>query len=100
MSALLQWLIVGLIVGWSLQVALRRLLPGVSRQLQSRLARLLAMTGAARLAARLQVVAPAAAACDSGCSGCDTGCSKVAVPVTPVAQPVQWRSPPSSGACH
>lgn len=100
MSALLQWLIVGLIVGWSLQVALRRLLPGVSRQLQSRLARLLTAAGAQRLAARLPV-APVAAACDSGCSGCDTGCSKVAVPVpAAAAQPVQWRSPPSSGACH
>lgn len=97
MSALLQWLIVGLIVGWSLQVALRRLLPGASRQLQSRLARALALAGAPRLAARLQAVAPVAAACDSGCSGCDTGCSKV---VTSAVQPVQWRSPPSSGACH
>ena len=97
MSAVLQWLVVGLIVGWSLQVALRRLLPGASARLLARLSTLLAAAGASRLAQRLQAATPAAPACDSGCSGCDTGCSKVALPAT---RPVQWRSPPSSGACH
>ncbi len=97
MSALLQWLIVAVIVGWSLQLTLRRLLPGVSRQVQSRLARLLAAAGAGRLAVRLQVSAPVTPACDSGCSGCDTACGKAA-PVP--EQPVAWRAPPSSGACH
>lgn len=96
MSTLLQWLVVGLIVGWSLQLSLRRLLPSVSRQLQAGLARRLEAAGAGRLAARLQA-APVAAACDSGCSGCDTACGKTA-PVT--EKPVAWRAPPSSGACH
>lgn len=97
MNALLQWLVVALIVGWSLHVALRRLLPGVSRTLQAHLAVLLQAAGATQLASRLQQVAAPAASCDNGCSGCDTGCSKVAAPTE---QPVQWRSPPSSGACH
>lgn len=97
MNALLQWLVVAVMVGWSLHVALRRLLPGLSRSLQSRLAVLLQAAGATQLAIRLQETAAPVASCDNGCSGCDTGCSKMAVPAE---QPVQWRSPPSSGACH
>lgn len=96
MNAMLQWLVVALIVGWSLQVALRRLLPGVSRTLQSRLAAALRAIGAPALAARVQA-APAVSSCSSGCSGCDTGCSKT---TAPAEQPARWRSPPSSGACH
>lgn len=97
MNAVLQWLVVALMVGWSLHVALRRLLPGVSHTVQRRLAALLGAAGATTLAARLQQEPLSSASCDNGCSGCDTGCSK---PAAASPQPVQWRSPPSSGACH
>ena len=97
MNAFLQWLVVVVIVGWSLHAALRRLLPGMTRTLQLRLAALLEASGASRLAHWLLAKAPSVPACDSACSGCDTPCSKMKVAEE---EPVKWRSPPSSGACH
>jgi len=97
MNAFLQWMVVAMIVGWSLHAALRRLMPGTTRSLYVHLATLLKVMGASRLAHWLLTKAPAVPACDSACSGCDTPCSKMKLAEE---EPVKWRSPPSSGACH
>jgi len=96
-SAVLQWVVVAVMVGWSLHVAFRRLLPKASRALQMHLAGFCVAHHWSRLAHLLNATAPVVPGCSSGCSGCDTSCSKAPVAIE---QPVHWRSPPSSGACH
>lgn len=97
MNAVLQWVVVALVVGWSLLLAFRRLLPGVSRRLQTRLGEICLSHGWTRLARLLHATVPAVPGCEAACPGCDTVCSKAPAPAE---QPVKWRSPPSSGACH
>ncbi|MGH8491846.1 MAG: DUF6587 family protein [Moraxellaceae bacterium] len=94
MSNLIQWLVVVLLMAWSLSFTLRRFLPAV---LQQALATAAEARGWSRLAVRLQPVAKAG--CDSGCSSCSPSCSSQATPAV-AAQVVQWRAPPSSGSCH
>lgn len=102
MSALLQWVVVAVMVGWSLHMAFRRLLPKASRALQTHLAEFCTAHHWPRLAHLLHATAPVVPGCSSGCSGCDTSLSQAPCSKTPVVaeQAVQWRSPPSSGACH
>lgn len=102
MSAVLQWLVVAVMVGWSLHMAFRRLLPAASRALQAQLGEVCMAHGWPRLAHLLHATAPVVPGCGSGCSGCDTSLGQTPCSKTPAAaeQAVQWRSPPSSGACH
>lgn len=98
MSVLIQWLIVAVLVAWSLGFVLRRFVPAALLQ---GLAARFAARGWQKLAG---LITPAAkAGCGNGCSSCGPACashgeneSELAV----VAQPVKWQSPPSSGACH
>lgn len=96
MNATLQWLVVGVLLGWSVWAMLARLAPGVALALREQLARAAAARGRDGLAARLREI-PAAAGCDSGCASCKTGCAAPApapapVPVRPdSSRPVQWR---------
>lgn len=97
MSIMLQWVVVAMMVGWSLHVAFRRLLPRQSRALQTRLGELCMRHGWLRLAHLLHATVPPVPGCAQACPGCDTVCS---TPAAPAEQPVKWRTPPSSGACH
>lgn len=90
---LMQGLIVGALLTWSVVFVLRRFLPAIWRE---DMAAFLQRRGWARLS--LWLAPSAAAGCDSGCASCSPSCSSQ----TSVAavQPVQWRSSGSSGACH
>lgn len=97
MNELLQWLVVGLLLAWSLGSMLARFFPAPAARLRAALARRAEAAGHARLAARLRAV-PAAGGCDSGCASCKTGCGAPLAPASrPVAAPrdaaapVQWR---------
>lgn len=98
MNATLQALLVGLLLAWSLGVALRRVFPQTVRRLQGRLAALATARGHARLGRWLQSEVAASSGCDSGCGSCKTGCASP-TPALPATQPLQWRSS-SSGGCH
>lgn len=89
---LMQWLIVGAVLTWSVVFMLRRFLPAIWRE---DMAVWLHRRGWTRLSAWL---APAAAAgCGNGCSSCSPSCSSQSS-APAAAQPVQWRG--SSGSCH
>lgn len=83
-NELAQFLIVLLIVGWSLVVTLRRFVPTA---MQQRLANWLQVKGWFKLGG---VIAPAASSggCGGGCTSCQTGCTPVAAENEQV---VQWR---------
>lgn len=98
MNATLQALLAGLLLAWSLGVALRRVFPRTALRLQDRLAALATAKGHARLGRWLQAEAAASSGCDSGCGSCKTGCASP-TPALPTPQPIQWRSP-TSGGCH
>lgn len=99
MNAALQWLVVGILLLWSLNVALRRW----TGPLQQRLAQALAARGWTRIAGWLAPVL-STAACDSGCSDCRGACGSESSTPAATPQPVQWRSPSSSSSsshgCH
>lgn len=92
MSTLIQWLVVALLMTWSLVFMLRRFVPAA---LLTALSRRAGALGWAGLAARLQPVAKAG--CDNGCSSCGPSCDSHAdaPPALPAVQPVQWRPPAS-----
>lgn len=91
MSMLVQWLVVAILVAWSLGFMLRRYVPAIWLQSFSAF---LQTHGFRRLAAATAPVAKAG--CDNGCSSCAPSCSSHAqAAATP--EPVKWKSP---GACH
>lgn len=94
---LIQWLIVAVLVAWSLGFVLRRFVPAA---LLEGLSARFTDHGWTRLAG---LVMPAAkAGCGSGCSSCSPACAShgEGEAAAVLAQPVKWQSPPSSGACH
>jgi len=98
-NATVQLVIVAGALLWSFWFMLRRQFPATIRRLQQHLADASHARGWRRLGQWLQPVEKMAAGCDNGCSSCSPAC---AVDKTRIAveRPVQWRQPPSSGACH
>lgn len=94
MNALLQQVVVGLLLAWSLWAMLGRLLPGTQARLRLALARVAARRGENAFSRWLARVPVAAGGCGDGCGSCKTGCATPAAP----EQPVKWRT--SSGSCH
>lgn len=93
LNALIQYVLVGALLSWSLWRFLRTLMPTLMRNLQNRLAQVVAKAGWLKLGSWLQS-GEAGAGCGSGCNTCGT-CAKPAsdAPVDTEA-PVQWRDPP------
>ena len=73
MSESLQWVIVGLVVIWSLWRVLNKVLPGTMSSLQRKLAAQLRAAGWAKTANSLSP-AVESAGCGSGCGGCASRC--------------------------
>jgi hypothetical protein len=91
---MMQELVVGAVLVWSVVFMLRRFLPAIWRE---DMAAFLRRRGWARLSLWL---APAAVAgCGSGCATCSPSCASQTSAVAAV-QPVQWRGSGSSDACH
>lgn len=90
MNAFLQWLVIALLLGWSLFTVLRRVFATPLRHAQERLAAQAGAHGWPRLARWLQPAA-SAGGCGSGCSTCGDCAS---APATPAEQPVTLK--PSS----
>lgn len=92
-SALIQYMLVGALLSWSLWRFLRTLMPTLMRNLQNRLAQAVAKAGWLRLGSWLQS-GEAGAGCGSGCNTCGT-CATPASPVSSAETeaPVQWRDP-------
>lgn len=92
MNAALQWLVVGLLLAWSLGAMLARFFPAPAARLRAAGALAAERHGLPRLAARLRAL-PASGGCDSGCGSCKTGCGTPALPAAreTAAAPVRWR---------
>lgn len=91
---LMQGLIVGVVLTWSVVFVLRRFLPAIWRE---DMAVFLRHRGWARLS--LWLAPNAAEGCGSGCATCSPSCASQTAGAAAV-QPVQWRGSGSSGACH
>jgi hypothetical protein len=101
MNAFLQMAMVVVLLGWSLWFTLSRLLPTPMRAAQQWLSVYFTAHAWNKLGLWLRPEEKAAAGCSSGCSDCSPACSSNAgaEKTTPV-QPVKWREPPTTGACH
>jgi hypothetical protein len=98
-NATLQLVIVAGALLWSLGFMLRRQFPATMRGLQQHLSAACRQRGWRGLGEWLSPAEKVAAGCDNGCSSCSPACA--ADKAAPTAErPVQWRQPPSSGACH
>lgn len=98
MEHVIQNLLLAALLLWSVWFSLRRLLPTLTRTMQSRLSAWAQQQGWSRLAVWLQPAA-VSAGCGSGCNRCNTGCQTakplVSNPVENDApQVVVWRKSP------
>ncbi|MEK6788949.1 MAG: DUF6587 family protein [Pseudomonadota bacterium] len=93
LSMLIQYGLVGALLGWSLWRFLRTLMPSLMRNLQNRLAQVVAKAGWLRLGSWLQS-GEAGAGCGSGCNTCGTCASPASATPAKAEAPVQWRHPP------
>lgn len=92
LSMLIQYGLVGALLGWSLWRFLRTLMPSLMRNLQNRLAQVVAKAGWLRLGSWLQS-GEAGAGCGSGCNTCGTCASPAPATPAETEAPVQWRNP-------
>ncbi len=92
LSALIQYVLVGALLGWSLWRFLRTLMPTLMRNLQNRLAQAVARAGWLRLGSWLQS-GEAGAGCGSGCNTCGTCATPASATPADTEAPVQWRDP-------
>lgn len=94
-SVLIQYVLVGALLIWSLWRFLRTLMPTLMRNLQNRLAQAVAKAGWLRLGSWLQS-GEAGAGCGSGCNTCGTCATPTSASSAESAEaeaPVQWRNP-------
>lgn len=91
-SALIQNVLVGALLSWSLWRFLRTLMPTLMRNLQNRLAQAVAKTGWLKLGSWLQS-GEAGAGCGSGCNTCGTCATPTSATPAETEAPVQWRNP-------
>lgn len=92
-SALIQYVLVGALLSWSLWRFLRSLMPVLMRNLQNRLAQKVARAGWLRLGSWLQS-GEAGAGCGSGCNACGSCATPTPSAAAEPEVPVQWRHPP------
>lgn len=93
LNALTQYVLVGALLSWSLWRFLRTLMPTLMRNLQNRLAQVVAKAGWLRLGSWLQS-GEAGAGCGSGCNTCGTCATPASDAPADTEAPVQWRDPP------
>lgn len=89
-GAWLQYLLVGLLLAWSLLRMLRQLFPGTVRDVRNRLAQTATRRGWSRLGGRLQS-GQSGAGCGSGCDSCGSCSTTSATPTEDAQQPVRLR---------
>ncbi|MES3039794.1 MAG: DUF6587 family protein [Pseudomonadota bacterium] len=92
LSALIQNVLVGALLSWSLWRFLRTLMPTLMRNLQNRLAQAVAKAGWLKLGSWLQS-GEAGAGCGSGCNACGTCATPASATPAETEAPVQWRDP-------
>lgn len=88
LNVLAQYVLVGVLLCWSLWRFLCSLMPTLMRNAQNRLAQAVAKAGWPSLASKLQS-GVAGAGCGSGCNTCGSCANTVA----DKEAPVQWRGP-------
>ncbi len=97
LSDLVQFMVMGALLSWSVFFMLRRSFPALGQKQQARLSDFAQTHGWLKLANWLAPAAKPASGCGSGCSNCSSCGSNPAVS----EQPVQWKTQPSkSSGCH
>ncbi len=92
LSLLIQYVLVGALLGWSLWRFLRTLMPTLMRNMQNRVAQTVAKAGWLKLGSWLQS-GEAGAGCGSGCNACGTCATPAPAAPDQTEAPVKWRDP-------